>query len=99
MRRYNFDGNSTYKSFVELEKIRDNSISKIEIYNIQNLNEASNDNEPVLAPSISHHIFNSNEGFDYDINLQAHSIYNDEGYSIKRWSGVGEIKKNSNFGK
>ena len=98
MRRYNFDRDSTYKSFVELEKIRDNSISKIEIYNIQNLNETSSDNEPVLAPSISHHIFNSNKGFDYDINLQAHSIYNDEGYSIKRWSGVGEIKKNSNFG-
>ena len=30
---------------------------------------------------------------DYDIKLKAHSIYNDEGYDIKRWSGLGEINK------
>ena len=30
---------------------------------------------------------------NYDIKLKAHSIYNDEGYDIKRWSGLGEINK------
>ena len=60
--------------------------SNIEIYNIQNLDETSSNNEPVLAPSVSHHIFNTNKkyGYNYDIKLNAHSIYNDESYDIKR---------------
>ena len=35
MRRYGFDGNTSYKSYIELKKINNNSISNIEIYNIQ----------------------------------------------------------------
>ena len=68
MRRYGFDNDTSYKSFIELKKINNNSISSIEIYNIQNLDETSSNNEPVLAPSISHHIFNTNEkhGYNYD---------------------------------
>ncbi len=97
MRRYGFDEASRYKSFVELEKINKNSLSFIEIYNIQNLDENSINNEPVLAPSISHHIFNSNEKYNYDIKFNAHSIYNDESYDIKRWSGVGKINKKFNY--
>ena len=97
MRRYGFDGDSTYKSYINLEKLNENSISNIEIYNIQNLDETESNNEPTLAPSISHHIFNDNEKYNYDIKLKAHSIYNDEGYDIKRWSGLGEINKKLNF--
>ena len=97
MRRYGFDGDSRYKSYIELEKNNENSLSFIEIYNIQNLDEKSSNNEPVLAPSISHHIFNSNEKYNYDIKFKAHSIYNDENYDIKRWSGIGTINKNFNF--
>ncbi len=97
MRRYGFDGDTRYKSFLELEKINENSLSFIEIYNIQNLDEKSSNNEPVLAPSISHHIFNSNKKYNYDIKFNAHSIYNDESYDIKRWSGFGKINKNLNF--
>ncbi len=93
MRRYGFDGDSRYKSYVELEKNNENSISFIEIYNIQNLDEKSSNNEPILAPSISHHIFNSSKKYNYDIKFKAHSIYNDEGYDIKRWSGIGKINK------
>ncbi len=93
MRRYGFDGDSRYKSYIELEKNNENSFSFIEIYNIQNLDETSSNNEPVLAPSISHHIFNSNEKYNYDLHFKAHSIYNDESYNIKRWSGLGEINK------
>ena len=93
MRRYGFDGDSSYKSYIELEKINENSLSLIEIYNIQNLDEKSSNNEPVLAPSISHHIFNNNEKYNYDIKFNAHSIYNDESYDIKRWSGLGKINK------
>ena len=93
MRRYGFDGDSRYKSYIELEKNSENSISFIEVYNIQNLDEKSSNNEPVLAPSISHHIFNSNEKYNYDIKFNAHSIYNDESYDIKRWSGLGKINK------
>ena len=37
MRRYGFDGDTSYKSYIELEKINNNSISNIEIYNIQTL--------------------------------------------------------------
>jgi hypothetical protein len=97
MRRYGFDGDSKYKSYLELEKIKENSLSFIEIYNIQNLDEKSSNNEPVLAPSISHHIFNSNKKYNYDIKFNAHSIYNDESYDIKRWSGFGKINKKLNF--
>ena len=34
MRRYDFDDDSTYKSFINLEKVNQKSISNIEIYNI-----------------------------------------------------------------
>ncbi len=97
MRRYGFDKDSIYKSFIELEKIRPNSISDIEIYNIKNLNETNTNNEPVLAPSISHHIFNNKKNYNYDIKLKAHSIYNDENYDIKRWSGLGQFNKKLNL--
>ena len=93
MRRYGFDSDSTYKSFINLEKVNQKSISNIEIYNIQNLDGTKSNNEPTLAPSISHHVFNNNQKYNYDIKLKAHSIYNDEGYDIKRWSGLGEINK------
>ena len=93
MRRYGFDGSDRYKSYINLEKIKQNSISSIEIYNIQNLDETSSSNEPVLAPSISHHIFDSNNNYNYDIKLNAHSISNDQSYDIKRWSGLGQINK------
>ena len=93
MRRYGFDGDSTYKSFINLEKVNQKSISNIQIYNIQNLDGTKSNNEPTLAPSISHHVFNNNQKYNYDIKLKAHSIYNDEGYDIKRWSGLGEINK------
>ena len=98
MRRYGFDGDSKYKSFIYLEKKNQNAISNIEIYNIENLDEGKNsNNEPVLAPAISHHIFNSNDNYNYDIKLNAHSIYNDEYYDIKRWSGIGEISKTIDY--
>ena len=97
MRRYGFDANSTYKSFINLEKLSTNSISNIKMYNIQNLNENTIGNEPTLAPSISHHIFNNNEKYNYNIKLKAHSIYNDESYDIKRWTGLGEINKKLNL--
>ena len=99
MRRYGFDDDTSYKSYIELKKINNNSISNIEIYNIQNLNETSSNNEPVLAPSVSHHIFDTNKkyGHNYDIKLNAHSIYNDESYDIKRWSGFGNINKKLYF--
>ncbi len=97
MRRYGFDVDTTYKSYVELEKYNENSISFIEVYNIQNLDEKSSNNEPVLAPSVSHHIFNSNEKYNYDIKFNAHSIYNDESYDMKRWSGLGKINKKFSY--
>jgi len=94
MRKYGFDANSTYKSFINLEKINTNSISTIESYNIENLDEGKNSyNEPVLAPSISHHIFDSNKDSYYDIKINAHSIYNDEYYDIKRWTASGSYNK------
>jgi len=97
MRRYGFDSSDRYKSYLNLEKIKPNSISNIEIYNIQNLDETSSNNEPVLAPSISHHIFDSNKSYNYNIKLKAHSIYNDESYDIKRWSGLAQINKKINL--
>ena len=98
MRRYGFDGDSKYKSFINLEKINQNAISNIEIYNIENLDEGKNsNNEPVVAPAISHHIFNSNDNYNYDIKINAHSIYNDEYYDMKRWSGSGDISKTIDY--
>ena len=98
MRRYGFDADSKYKSFINLEKVNQNAISNIEIYNIENLDEGKNsNNEPVLAPAISHHIFNNNDNYNYNIKINAHSIYNDEYYDIKRWSGSGEISKKIDY--
>ena len=98
MRRYGFDSNSSYKSFVELEKVKQNSISTIEMFNIENLDEGKNsNNEPVLAPGISHHIFDSNKDYNYDIKINAHSVYNDEYYDIKRWSASGSFNKSKEF--
>ena len=97
MRRYGLDSDENYKSYINLIKINDNSISKIEFYNFQSLDETTNNNEPVLAPSISHHIFKSKKKYNYDIKLNAHSIYNDEDYDIKRWSGFGKINKKLNL--
>ena len=91
MRRYDFDNEKSYKSFINLRKIRSNSISNIEIYNVKNLEETNHNNEPVMAPSISHHIFDRNDAFNYDISLKAHSIQNDQDYDIMRWSGLGSI--------
>ena len=34
---------------------------------------------------------------NYDIKFKAHSIYNNESYDIKRWSGFGKINKKLNF--
>ena len=69
MRRYGFDNDTKYKSFINLEKLNKNSISNIEIFNIENLDEGKkSNNEPVLAPAVSHHIFNSNDNYNYDIN-------------------------------
>ena len=93
MRRYDFDNEKSYKSFINLKKIRSNSFSNIEIYDVKNLEETNLNNNPVMAPSISHHIFNSNDAFNYDIALRAHSIQNDENYDIMRWSGFGNISK------
>ena len=98
MRRYGFDSRSEYKSFITLEKVKQNSISNIEMYNIENLDEGKNsNNEPVLAPSVSHHIFKSNDNYNYDIKINAHSLDNDEYYDIKRWSGSGEINKRVDY--
>ena len=98
MRRYGFDSNDKYKSYINLEKLNQNNISNIEIYNIENLDDGKNStNEPILAPSISHHIFDSNNKYNYDIKINAHSIQNDESYDIKRWSGSGEIAKTMDY--
>ena len=94
MRNYGFDNDSIYKSFVKLEKSNQNSTSNIEFFNIENLDiDIDRSNQPVLAPLVSHHIFNSNVNFNYDVKLNAHSIYNDEYYDIKRYSSSGEINK------
>ena len=98
MRRYGFDSNDKYKSYINLEKLNQNNISNIEIYNIENLDDGKNSTtEPILAPSISHHIFDSNNKYNYDIKINAHSIQNDESYDIKRWSGSGEIAKTMDY--
>ena len=98
MRRYGFDSDSEYKSFINLEKVKQNVISNIQIYNIENLDEGNNsNNEPIMAPSVSNHIFNSNDKYNYDIKINAHSIVNDESYDIKRWTGSGEIIKKIDY--
>ena len=68
------------------------------MFNIENLDEGKNsNNEPVLAPGISHHIFDSNKDYNYDIKINAHSVYNDEYYDIKRWSASGNFNKSKEF--
>ena len=94
MRNYDFDNDSSYKSFIKLNKSKKNSISDIEFYNIESLEGGiSSYNEPVMAPSISHHIFNGNDNYNYDIKINAHSVRNDEYYDINRWSGSTNINK------
>ena len=98
MRNYGFDGAPTYKSFIKLDKINENSFSEIEFYNIESLDSGiSSYNEPMLAPSINHHIFDSNSDYNYDIKINAHSVRNDEYYDIKRWSGSGNFNKSIQY--
>ncbi len=94
MRNFGFDDDAKYKSFINLKKINKNSFSNIEFSNIESLDAGiSSYNEPILAPSINHHIFDSNNDYNYDIKINAHSIRNDEYYDIKRWSGSGNFNK------
>ncbi len=98
MKRYNFDGSTEYKSFIKAEKVSENKISDIEIYNIESLEEGVNSqNEPFMAPNISHHKFISNEFLNYEVKLNAHQIVDDERYDIQRWTGSTEIHKSLNF--
>ena len=99
MRRYNFDNSSNYKNYIKTHKITNNSISEIEWYKYQNLEENSKINQPNLQPSIKHKLFFTNQNFASEISLNAHEIKNDEGYNIQRWSGVGllEYELNNKF--
>ena len=100
MRNYGFDSDSEYKSFIKLNKTNKNSFSNIEFYNIENLDTGINSyNEPILAPSVNHHIFNSNNDYNYDIKINAHSVRNDEYYDINRWSGSGNFNKSLRYKK
>ena len=94
MRRYGFDSETEYKSFIRAEKVSNNKISEIEFYNIESLeNNISYHEEPIMTPFIYHHKFGSIKNIDYNIKLNAHEINNDEYYDIQRWSGSGEIEK------
>ena len=98
MRRYRFDSETEYKSFIRAEKVSNNKISEIEFYNIESLeNNISYHEEPIMTPFIYHHKFGSVKNIDYNIKLKAHEINNDEYYDIQRWSGSGEIEKKINF--
>ena len=94
MRNYGFDDDAKYKSFIKLNKTNKNSNSNIEFYNIESLNAGINNyNEPILAPSVSHHIFNSNKHYNYDFKINAYSVRNDEFYNINRWSTSSSFNK------
>ena len=98
MRNYGFDSDTKYKSFINLKKLNENSFSNIEFSNIESLDSGiSSSNEPIVAPSINHHIFDSNSDYNYDIKINAHSVKNDEYYDIKRWSGSGNFNKSIKY--
>ena len=96
MRRYNFDNSSSYKSFIKANKVTYNSFSEIEWYEYKNLKVNSNDNQPILQPSIKHRLFMKDQNINSEISLNTHEIKNDEGYDIQRWSGSGIIENNVN---
>ena len=95
MRRYGFDGESYYKSFVKAEKVKENKISEIEIYDIENFSSESNAsiNEPLLAPNIYHHAFKNDKNSYYETKINLHDIKGDEGYDVQRWSGNYKLGK------
>ena len=99
MRRYNFDGSTSYKNFIKKNKISNNSFSEIEWYKYTNLEVDSKNNQPNLQPSIKHKGFFNDKNINSEISLNAHEIKDDEGYDIQRWSGSGilEHKVNNKF--
>ena len=97
MRRYSLDDSLQYKNYINANKITSNSISEIEWYKYDNLNENSSYNQPTIQPSISHHILNNLNELNYEIIFKAHDIRDDEEYNIQRWSGVGFIEKRFNY--
>ncbi len=89
MRRYGFDDDNRYKTFIKAEKLKKNKISELEIYNIESLDSGVDSyNEPFVAPSLSHHKFFKINQVDYDLRVQAFNIIDDEYYDIQRWSGM-----------
>ena len=102
MRRYGFDGENHYKLFLKAEKVKENKISEIEIYDIENLSSDSNAaiNEPLLAPNIYHHAFKKDKNTFYETKINLHDIKGDEGYDVQRWSGsykLGKLLTNNNY--
>ena len=93
LRRYNLDDSKQYKNYVEAKKITYNSISEIEIYKYDNLDENSKFNQPILQPSISHHILENLDDTSYELIFMAHDVRDDEEYDIQRWSGTGFYEK------
>ena len=92
MKRYNFDASLNYKNYIKTSKITENSISEIEWYKYQNLENVSKINQPNIQPSIKHKLFLNNQNINSEISLSAHEIKNDEGYNIQRWSGSGLVE-------
>ncbi len=101
MRRYGFDNEDIYKSYIKAEKVTKNKIQEIEFYDIKNLigDEDSYINQPQLSPYINHlNFINSDNSYGL-INFNFHDIKGDEGYDVQRWTGNTKIGTNLNFGK
>ena len=96
MRRYNLDNSSQYKNYIKANKVTSKSISEIEFYKYDNLDENSSYNQPMIQPSIYHHILDNLNDLSYEIIFKAHDIRDDQEYDIQRWSGIGYLEKSFN---
>ena len=76
MRRYGFDDNDKYKSYINAKKVSPNKISEIEVYDFDNFtNEIdAHLNEPTMIPNIKHHSFKSKNGSNIETKIKFHDI-------------------------
>ena len=90
MRRYKFDGDTTLKSSVTAERLKENRYYLVEASDLQGLNSSDTPElEPVILPSIFYEKLQQGWRPSQKLRTEISAIQldNDEEYDLARWSG------------
>ena len=96
MRRYKFDGDTTLKSSVVAERLKENRYYRVEASDLQGLNSGDTpDREPVILPSVFYEKLQQGWKPNQKLRTEISAIQldNDEEHDLARWSGTAEISE------